>query len=130
RSRQCISATVSQIMSWMASTHASFGSDRPLCRACHHSRLPAHAVIDRRDTLPTLADLLVLYGRGDRPARALGGRRDGHWPALPLPPLGQRRVRSGARGLAPRRTLVAALDFCRPRRGRKRQFFSTMIASK
>jgi len=63
----------------------------------HGGRFAAHIVIrayqltlfiDHWGSLPALADLLGLYGRGDRKAWALGRRRDGRCPVSPLQPLG------------------------------------------
>jgi hypothetical protein len=117
RARQCISATVDHNYEPRGvKTYAIFGSDRPFrCTFCD-PRLSAHAVRDRRDPLPAFANLLGLYGRGDRAAWDLGGGRDGHCSVLPLPPLGYRRVRSGAKNLAERCAVVATLDLCRARR--------------
>ncbi len=117
--RQCNSATVARNNAALGvkldASFVSFVFPLPLCRACCHTRLSAHAVLDRREPLPAFANLLGLYGRGDRAARALGGRRDGHCPASPLPPLGRIWIRSGAQNLAKPRALVASLDFCRAR---------------
>src|ERR1700719_1657204 len=89
RARQYISATVDHNYEPRGvKTYAIFGSDRPFQRTFCDPRLSADPVLDRRDPLPAPADLLGLYGRGDRAARALGGGRDGHCPAPPLPPLG------------------------------------------
>jgi len=112
--RQCISATVAYNYGPpVDKPGASFVYDRPLCRACCYTRLSAYAVRDCRDPLPAFANLLGLYGRGDRAARALGRGRDGHCPVLPLPPLGHRRVRSGAEDVAKPCAVVAPLDLCR-----------------
>jgi hypothetical protein len=91
----------------------SFVFHQPHCRAFCRTRLSAHPVRDCREPLPALANLLGLHGRGDRAARALGGERDGRCPVLPLPPLGHRRVRSGAQNLAERCAVVAPVDLCR-----------------
>ena len=118
RARQCISATVDHNYEPRGvKTYAIFGSDRPFQRTFCDPRLSAHPVLDRRDPLPAFADLLGLYGRGDRAAWALGGGRDGHCPALPLPPVGHLRIRSGAKNLAERCAVVASVDLCpaRPR---------------
>jgi hypothetical protein len=118
RARQCISATVDHNYEPRGvKTYAIFGSDRPFQRTFCDPRLSADPVLDRRDPLPAPADLLGLYGRGDRAARALGGGRDGHCAALPLPPLGHRGVRSGAKNLAERCAVVASVDL-RPTRPR------------
>lgn len=121
--RQCISATVARNNAALGvkldASFVSFVFHLPLCRACCHTRLSAYAVIDRREPLPAFANLLGLYGRGDRAAWAMGGGRDGHCPASPLPPLGHRRVRSGAQDLAKARALVAPVDLCRACGGRK-----------
>jgi hypothetical protein len=128
RARQCISATVDHNYEPRGvKTYAIFGSDRPFrCTFCD-PRLSAHAVGDRWIALPAPADLLGLYGRSDRAARALGGGRDGNCPGSALPPLGHRRVRSGAKNLAKPRALVAPLDLCRARRGRKRQWIGPIL---
>ncbi len=128
KSRQCISATVVRDYGAprvkLDARFVSFVFYRSLCRtcrACCHTGVSAHAVIDRRGPLPAFADLLGLYRRGDRAARALGGRRDGHCPPSPLPPLGHRGVRSGARDLAKPCAVVAPLDLCSARpRGTRR----------
>jgi hypothetical protein len=118
--RQCISATVAgnneAVGVKLDATFVSIVFHRPRCRAYCHTRLSAHPVCDCRQPLPVLANLLGLHGRGDCAARALGGGRDGRCPVLPLPPLGHRRVRSGARNLAERCAVVAPLDLCRARR--------------
>jgi hypothetical protein len=118
RARQYISATVDHNYEPRGvKTYAIFGSDRPFrCTFCD-TRLSAHPVGDRGDPLPALANLFGVYGRGDRAARALGRGRDGHYPVLPLPPLGHRRVRSGAKNLAGRCAVVASVELCptRPR---------------
>jgi hypothetical protein len=114
KARQCISATVRRnYRPPSVKLDASFDSNRPHCRACCHTRLSAHTVLDRRGALPAPANLLGLHGRGDRAAWPLGGGRNGHCQASPLPPLGHRRVRSGAKNLAKPRALVAPLDLCR-----------------
>jgi hypothetical protein len=113
QARQCISATVGRDYEPPGGKpDASFVYDRPFRRTFCNTRLSAHAVRDRRDPLPAFANLLGLYGRGDRAAWDLGGGRDGHCAALPLPPLGHRRIRSGAKNLAERCTVVAPLDLC------------------
>ena len=118
RARQYISATVDHNYEPRGvKTYAIFGSDRPFrCTFCD-TRLSAHPVGDRGDPLPAFANLLGLYGRGDRAAWALGRGRDGHCPALPLPPLGHRRIRSGAKNLAQRCAVVASVEL-RPTRPR------------
>jgi hypothetical protein len=115
KARQCISATVGHNCGSPGKPDASFVSYRPLRGAYCLTRLSAHAVRGRWNPLPAFAKLLGLYGRGDRAARALGGGRDGHCPTSPLPPLGHRRVRSGAEDLAERCAMVAPLDLCRAR---------------
>jgi hypothetical protein len=116
QARQCISATVGRDYEPPGGKpDASFVYDRPFQRTFCNTRLSAHAVRDRRDPLPAFANLLGLYGRGDRAAWDLGGGRDGHCAALPLPPLGHRRIRSGAKNLAERCAVVAPLDLCRAR---------------
>jgi hypothetical protein len=116
KARQCISATVGNDYGpsgvKLDASFVSFVFYRPLCRAYCHTRLSADAVRDRRNPLPAFANLLGLYGRGDRAAWDWGGGRDGHCAALPLPPLGHRRIRSGAKNLAERCTVVAPLDLC------------------
>jgi hypothetical protein len=117
RGRQCISATVDHNYEPRGvKTYAIFGSDRPFQRTFCDPRLSAHAVRDRRDPLPAFANLLGLYGRGDRAAWDLGGGLARPCPASALPPLGHRRVRSGAKNLAERCAVVATLDLCRARR--------------
>ena len=111
--RQCISATVGNDYGPPGGKpDASFIHDRPFRRTYCDTGLSAHAVCDRRIALPAPANLLGLHGRGDRPAWALGGGRNGHCPVLPLPPLGHRRVRSRAEGIAERCAVVAPLDLC------------------
>jgi hypothetical protein len=118
RARQCISATVDHNYEPRGvKTYAIFGSDRPCQRTFCDPRLSADPVFDRRDPLPAFADLLGLYGRGDRAAWALGGRRDGHCAALPLPSVGHLWIRSGAKILAERCAVVASVDL-RPARPR------------
>jgi hypothetical protein len=113
RARQCISATVDHNYEPRGvKTYAIFGSDRPFRRTFCDTRLSAYAVRDRRDPLPAFADLFGVYGRGDRAAWALGRLRDGHCPVLPLPPLGHRRIRSRAEGIAKPCAVVAPLDLC------------------
>jgi hypothetical protein len=78
--------------------------------------------------MPPFAKLLGLYGRSDRPARALGGRLARPRQAYALPPLGHVRLRSGAGKLAGQGALVAPLDLCgsrqiRPRREINLSFF-------
>jgi hypothetical protein len=116
RARQYISATVGHNYEPRGvKTYAIFGSDRPFrCTFCD-TRLSAHPVGDRGDPLPALANLFGVHGRGDRAAWTLGRWRDGHCSVLPLPPLGYRRVRSGAKNLAERCAVVAPLDLCRAR---------------
>jgi hypothetical protein len=119
KARQCISATVGNDYGpsgvKLDASFVSFVFYRPLCRAYCHTRLSAHAIRDRRNPLPAFANLLGLYGRGDHAAWALGGGRDGHCPASPLPPLGHRRVRSGAKNLAKPCAVVAPVELCRAR---------------
>jgi hypothetical protein len=119
KARQCISATVDCYnAAFGVKLDASFfscASYQPLCRACCHTRLSAHPVRDRRDPLPAFANLLGLYGRGDRAPWALGRGRDGHCPASPLPALGHLRIRSGAKNLAEPCAVVAPVDLCRAR---------------
>jgi hypothetical protein len=116
RARQYISATVDHNYEPRGiKTYAIFGSDRPFrCTFCD-TRLSAHAVLNRRGALPAPANLFGVYGRGDRAAWALGRWRDGHCPVLPLPPLGHRRIRSGAQSPAKPCAVVAPLDLCRAR---------------
>ncbi len=116
RARQCISATLDHNYEPRGvKTYAIFGSDRPFQRTFCDPRLSAHAVRDRRDPLPAFANLLGLYGRGDRAAWDLGGGVARPCPASALPPLGHRRVRSGAEGVAKPCAVVAPLDLCRAR---------------
>ena len=89
RARQCISATLDHNYEPRGvKTYAIFGSDRPFQRTFCDPRLSAHAVRDRRDPLPAFANLLGLYGRGDRAAWDLGGGRDGHCSVLRCHPWG------------------------------------------
>src|SRR5580658_2641020 len=59
--------------------------------------LPAHAFKPGRPGVPISADLLGLYGRGDRAARPVGGLVDGPGARVPVPPVGRLWLRSAAR---------------------------------
>src|ERR1700733_16208196 len=69
--------------------------------------LPAYIFEPARPEVPLFADLLGLYGRGDRAPRPLGGLLDGRGACVPLPPLGRLRLRSAARSAAHGRLMGA-----------------------
>lgn len=101
--------------------YASIVPYPPPRRASCHSRLSAHVVGDCRVPLPSFAELLGLYGRGDRTPWALGRRLARPRPALALPPLGDVRFRSGAGKTANFGALAPALDLCRTRSRRAKR---------
>ena len=71
--------------------------------------LPAHAVAAGRLQLSASADLLGLWGRGDRALWTMGWRMDDTGATLALPALGHVGHRQCAAGNARRRALVSAV---------------------
>src|ERR1700733_13939332 len=71
--------------------------------------LPAHVFKPDWPAVSVLANLFNLCGRGDRAPRPLGRLLDGVGPGVPLPPLGQFRLRSRARSASPERLMGATL---------------------
>src|SRR5271156_4904583 len=71
--------------------------------------LPAYLFEPARPAVPVFADLLGLYGRGDRAPRPLGGLLDGRGAYVPLPPLGWLWLRSAARPASAYRLMGATL---------------------
>ena len=71
--------------------------------------LPAHAVAAGRLQLPSPADLLGLWRRGDRAFRAVGRRMDDAGAAIALPALGYLGYRQRAADKTAGRTMVHAM---------------------
>ena len=72
-------------------------ADRQGSAACADCALPLHDLAAARRQLPASAVLLGLCARGDREERRLERRLARARQALPLPSVGQPRLRSGAR---------------------------------
>jgi len=116
--RQCISATVGP--NYCKLDNANPIAQRALCRTFAHPYLSTHLIEPRRLSLPSFADMLVLYGRGDCAPWPVGWRHFGNRPVFAMQSVGHGGFRSSAGELASWRALVAALVFFEPchRQGR------------